>query len=123
MLHQTLNAPGWFTYCLSVYGRSSQGQTLTMTQQTPAGISTRAFILQSEWKRFVFSAKADTTAESISFGLEIANNSSIDLFGMQVEPQPGASAYKRTGSANGVYPNARFDDDKADYHDLRTRQA
>lgn len=111
-LHQTLNAPGWFSYCLSVYSRSDQSSTLTMTQQTPAGISRRSFPLQGAWRRFALTAKSDTTAESISFGLEIANNASIDLFGIQVEAQPGASAYKRTASANGVYANARFNDDK-----------
>jgi len=35
---------------------------------------------------------------------------SADVFGMQVEPQAGASLYKAT-TIGGVYQNARFRDD------------
>ena len=111
-LQQTLNAPGWFSYCLSAFGRSDQSDTLVMLQQTAAGTATQSFPLQSEWRRFVFATKAQTAAESISFGFQVPNGSSIDLFGIQVEAQPGASSYKPTASGNGVYPNARVDDDK-----------
>jgi hypothetical protein len=49
--------------------------------------------------------------DSISFGIALGPGTTVDVFGMQVEAQPGASLYKRTAEAGGVYPNARFRDD------------
>jgi len=59
----------------------------------------------------VLSGKFGGSEESITFGIELGAGGSADLFGMQVEAQAGASGYKKTLSAGGVYPAARFLDD------------
>ena len=42
----------------------------------------------------------------------------MDLFGAQVEAQIGASLYKKTTSAGGIYPNTRFGDDGLEFSTL-----
>ena len=55
-------------------------------------------------------ASGDASAESIVFGVELPAGGSADVFGLQVEPQAGASVYKAT-TTGGVYEGARFRDD------------
>jgi hypothetical protein len=53
---------------------------------------------------------AESTS-SVTFGVQLAAGATVDLFGMQVEAQLGASAYKMTGTNGGVYAEARFASD------------
>jgi len=48
----------------------------------------------------------------VTFGAELAAGASVDLFGMQLEAEPGVSDYKRTGASGGVYAKARFAEDE-----------
>jgi hypothetical protein len=50
--------------------------------------------------------------ESVVFGTELDAGATVDLFGMQVEAQPGTSDYKRTGGSGGLYAQARFAEDE-----------
>ena len=49
------------------------------------------------------------SSESVTFGAVLAAGGSADLFGMQVEAQPGVSTYQKTGARGGVHSRARFD--------------
>jgi hypothetical protein len=64
----------------------------------------------TDWTRIVFSAAGDPQADSVSFGLEFPAGSSMDVYGMQAEPQAGASVYKAS-TTGGVYESARLSDD------------
>jgi hypothetical protein len=66
--------------------------------------------LGTNWSRILLTASGDALPESIAFGVELPAGGSADVFGLQAEPQGGASAYKAT-SNGGVYENARFRDD------------
>jgi hypothetical protein len=66
--------------------------------------------LGTDWSRITATASGAASAESIAFGVEVPAGGSADVFGMQVEPQAGASLYKAT-TTGGVYENARFRDD------------
>jgi len=50
--------------------------------------------------------------ESVIFGAELEAGASVDLFGMQVEAQRGASDYRKTGGTGGVYEESRFAQDE-----------
>jgi hypothetical protein len=105
-ISQTLSAPAGYLYCFSVFARSPQPTTATLLHG-----STRADrTLGTNWSRIVLTANGDAAAESIAFGMELPAGGSADVFGMQVEPQAGASLYKAT-TTGGVYENARFRDD------------
>ncbi|HXB68242.1 MAG TPA: hypothetical protein VNY05_08365 [Candidatus Acidoferrales bacterium] len=103
---QTLEAPAGYVYCLSAYVRSAQAVKTTMLIGDGRADRTAA----NQWTRIVFVASGDPAASSISFGLEAPPASSLDVFGLQVESQSAASAYKAT-TAGGVYQDARLGDD------------
>ena len=103
---QTLNAPGGYTYCFSVYGRAAQPTTVTLL----IGNQSANRVVNAGWNRLMFTAAGDAMADSIAFGIQIPAGAAVDLFGPQVEAQPTASVYK-TGTTGGVYEAARFLDD------------
>ena len=106
-LFQTLEAPGGYLYSLSVYAKSAApGAAVTFL----LGSSRADRALSDAWSRITFSGFGDGAAEQVAFGIEVPAGGSVDLFGMQVEPQARASAYKPS-TTGGVYPSAWFRDD------------
>jgi hypothetical protein len=105
-ISQTLAAPAGYVYCFSVYVRSAQLSAVTLLH----GANRISRNLGTEWSRITATASGDAAAESIAFGVEVPAGESADVFGMQVEPQAGASLYKAT-ITGGVYEKARFRDD------------
>jgi|CZKE01.1.fsa_nt_gi hypothetical protein len=106
-ISQTLAAPGGYLYCVSAYVRAEAASTATML----LGNSRGEQAVQTQWRRIAFAGNGDATAESIRFGLEIPAGATVDVFGIQVEPQSGASVY-RASTTGGVYENARLRDDE-----------
>lgn len=109
-LQQTVNAPGWFMYCLSVYARTGSATATTFLQ---SGSSTSSLTVgaSNSWTRVSHAATLNTTAASLSAGVVVPAGQSVDVYGFQLEPQPGASAYKRSFGTGGVYPVAHLASD------------
>jgi len=105
-ISQMLAAPGDYLYCWSAYVRSAQPLPVTML----LGNARADRAASSGWKRITFTATADAGGESVNFGLETPGGSVLDIFGLQVEPQPAASGYKRRRTG-GVHEHARLRDD------------
>jgi hypothetical protein len=105
-ISQTLSAPAGYLYCFSVFARSLESTPVTVLH----GSNRTSQNLGTDWARIIVAASGDPTAESIAFGVEVPAGESADVFGMQVEPQGGASLYKAT-TIGGVYESARFHDD------------
>lgn len=110
-LQQTINAPGWFSYCFSSYvrGQSSGGVSLFLQAGTAA--INHSYALRTDWNRIQLGGRLTTTIGSLSAGLVIPAGQYADVFGFQLEPQLAPSIYKRSLSASGVYPNAHFGND------------
>jgi hypothetical protein len=106
-ISQTLEVPGWFHYTFSARARSTGGVTMTLVR----GAEARAFEVGATWARYVTSGNLNSTDEQVTFAVELPAGGQVELGGMQVEAQTGASVYKKTTSQGGVYPNARFMDD------------
>jgi hypothetical protein len=106
-ISQTLPAPGGYTYCLSAYVCAQAATTGTML----VGSSQTSRAVQTQWSRIVFVGTGDASASEICFGLEIPAGAQVDVFGMQAEPQAGASVYMAS-TTGGVYQNARLRDDQ-----------
>jgi hypothetical protein len=102
---QTLNAPGGYIYCLSVYVQSSTQGTVTLL----LGSQQRTSTVSSAWTRISITGQGDASSDSIAFGLQIPAGMSLNVFGMQVEVQPAASVYK-SSTTGGVYATAYFQD-------------
>lgn len=105
-LSQTLEAPGGYVFCLSAYVKSSVAATITLLR----GSARADRALTAAWTRVALSASGDPLDETVECGIEVPAGGSLDLFGLQVEPQMGASAYKASTSG-GIYPTAWFRDD------------
>lgn len=103
---QTLAAPGGYLYCLSAYVQSAQVLTATLL----IGNGRAAQTVTNQWTRAAFAFSGDPTSASVSFGIEIPAGSILDVFGLQVEPQGAASAYRAT-TTGGVFEDARLADD------------
>ena len=105
-LTQTLAAPGGYLYCLSGYVKSSQGaQSVTLLLGTERGDQA----VGADWSRITLTGRGDASAESMVFGIEAAAGVSLDVFGLQVEPQAAAAVYKQS-TTGGVYPHTAFRD-------------
>jgi hypothetical protein len=103
---QTIAAPAGYLYCFSVYVRSASSSNVTIFVGNAA--STRA--VTQDWTRVSFASIGDPEADSISFGMELSAGSAVEIYGMQAEPQGGASVYK-PATLGGVCENARLLDD------------
>jgi hypothetical protein len=103
-----LAVPGNFHYCLSVWARTDSGTNVQLTISTSGGSATKTFALGTQWARVSLSANLGQNTNSLTFAAQLRAGGTIDIFGMQVEAQLGASDYKQTGPSGGVYANARF---------------
>jgi hypothetical protein len=98
-------APADYVYSLSAEVRSATGAITLLVGSRKAQRAAGA-----DWRRIVFAAAADVA----TFGLEVPAGASVDVIGMQVEAQPGASAYRAT-TVGGVYEGARLGDDGLEF--------
>ncbi len=110
-VQQALAVPGWFQYCLSLWVRSREGHEVTLFARSGTAASTRTVRGGTSWQRVVHPVRLACSDELVRFGLELAPGASAEVFGIQVEAQCGASAYKKTTGRGGVYPEARFSED------------
>ncbi|MGH9663458.1 MAG: phage head spike fiber domain-containing protein, partial [Bryobacteraceae bacterium] len=110
-LTQTISAPGGYQYCFSVYARASAGSA-TLVRATPSKSVSQTFPVTTAWQRLIASGNLGAAEPQVSFAIELPAGASVQLFGAQAEPQLGASPYKMTTTQSGVYPSARFQDDR-----------
>ena len=111
-LSQALIVPAAFTYCFSVYARAAAPTPFTLTVRCPESGGELRCAAGQQWQRFQLSAAPGRTAESVNFGLEMQAGITLELYGAQVDAQPGPSAYRKTLGCGGVHPRARFDQDR-----------
>ena len=108
---QQLPAPGSYRYCFSVYLRSSQACAVTLRCVANNVEHDRQNLIGSQWTRYVFSVALSSPTDGVAFGLLVPPGIALDVYGMQVEAQPAAGAYKKTSGQGGVYPRSRFAQD------------
>lgn len=105
---QTLAVPGNIRYTLSVWAKTTGVSNVTLSASTTGGNATQTIALTSQWQRVSLDVELGLDTESVVFGVVLDVGAIVDLFGMQVEAQPGASDYKETGESAGLYSQARF---------------
>jgi hypothetical protein len=110
-LQQTIEAPGWFHYCFSLYARSQDSGVLGVYRSTGGSEAGAACSVGPAWRRLTHAGRSQGTAESVTFGIRLSPGSTVEVHGMQVEAQLAPSAYRKTMSRSGVHQEARFDND------------
>ena len=108
---QRIAAPAWYRYCFSIYLRSQQASTVRLVQSATGDEIAQLTRVTPGWTRAWLSAMLSVPAGEIVFGVELAPGDQVDLYGAQVEAQPGAGKYKKTVDRAGVYSQSRFDQD------------
>lgn len=124
-VRQAIAAPAGLQYCFSAWVRGAA------TLLARAGSAEQAQTVDSgeAWRRVEHPVKLASAAEAVEFGVRLAGGAA-EFYGLQVDAQVCASAYKRTGARAGVHSAARFDGDSLevitrgrDWHDCRVRLA
>jgi hypothetical protein len=110
-IEQIVNGPAWFQYAFSVWARSTAPGSMTLSRQATGTADSKVIGTDGQWRRFVLSGNFSNGDESVQFGLELPAGATVEVYGLQVEAQAGASSYKDTHSRGGVYPDARFAED------------
>jgi hypothetical protein len=111
-LGQVLGVPGDFRYTLSAWVRQATSGSVTLFASTTGGEVAEPFALSSTWRRISMPVDLGLETETVKFGVRFAaGGGSVEVFGMQVEAQPAAGEYQRTGAKSGVHSHARFMDD------------
>jgi hypothetical protein len=103
---QTIEAPGRYQYCWSAFVKAAAPTVVGLHiggRSSPRPVT-------AEWQRVQWAATGDAQAASVRFAIEIAAGSTVDVFGLQVEAQASASAYRAT-RLGGVYADAHLADD------------
>jgi hypothetical protein len=109
---QTLAVPGNFRYTLSVWAKTTASSDVTLSTMTTGGSATRNIALTSQWQRLSIEVALGVNTDSVQFGVVLEPGAILDLFGMQLEAQPGMSDYKQTRGSGGVYSQVRFAEDE-----------
>ena len=110
-LQQTIQGPGWFQYCFSLYVRSQSAGVLGVYRSTGGNEAGAAYSAGPAWRRLAHAGRSQGTAEGVTFGIRLSPGTAVEVYGMQVEAQLAPSAYRKTMSRSGVHEKARFDND------------
>jgi len=108
LLTQTLNVPGDYVTCLSVWARSDSSTVFALTRD---GLRSN-FAVNSAWTRYSISGTGAAGAPNSVFSVVIGAGQTVQIFGPQLEAQPAASSYKQTSAATGIYPETYFASDE-----------
>jgi len=107
-LQQSLGVSGDYVACFSVYLRSNTAGTVTLQRDGTA----LAVAVSSAWQRVFVNGKGVSGDGQSTFSLALPAGLTIDVWGLQVEAQPYASAYKLTSAALGIYEETYFGGDE-----------
>jgi hypothetical protein len=112
---QDLPGPGQYQYCLSVYVRSAAGGIVRLVRRSGGVEELTTVHPGPSWRRVTSAGRLEGGSEGIHFGLEVPAGGAVEVCGMQVEAQRGATAYKKTSGHGGVHAPARFAQDDLDW--------
>ena len=107
-LSQTLEVPGWFQYCLSLYVRSDESAQVELFASNGSTSAEAVISAGSDWRRVVHSFQLPSHSPALDSGIRLAAGASASIFGLQLEAQLGTGAYMKTSNKSGVYPKTRF---------------
>ena len=108
---QTVACPGWFHYCFSAFIRSSTMSTATLAVSNADGTLAIEQTIGTEWTQIQCSGEIPGTSEDLTCRVAFNAGAAIEVYGLQLEPQPNPSGYQTSRERNGVYVNTRFEED------------
>ncbi len=109
---QTLELPGNYHCCFSIHARAGSPATIAVARSAGGLQQSWSFAVTPDWKRISVSGRVPSAVAPSRFEITIAGGDTVELFGAQVDAQPIAAPYGRTGSSTGVHTSARFAQDE-----------
>jgi hypothetical protein len=102
--------PGLAQTCFSIFMRAANPATVTLYRTAGGHSQSMDVTVTNTWQRFHLSGTFPTVTDTSWFSISIPANTSLDLFGPQVDAQATPSPYVTSVGQNvGVYSSARFD--------------
>ncbi len=100
-----------YTVCGSALVRSGGGAPINVTGflSTPAVEKGSQISVGADWTVVVTSTVTDADSNDVAFGLRFPAGAVVEVKNLQLEAQPGRSAYKRTAGVSGRFEETRFD--------------
>jgi hypothetical protein len=108
---QTLPAPAGLIYAFSVYVSSAAPESVSLVATDGTAALHETVNTAPGWTRVQMQSLLASGQGAITFRIELATGTQVNVFGPQVEAQPTASLYKATAGRGGVYPESRFSQD------------
>src|ERR1700722_2865438 len=108
---QNTAGPSSFVYCYSVYVRSAVPATIQLVVSATGQTALTAVTTGTSWTRVTAAGGLSVQQDGVGFGVQLPAGAQVDVFGAQVEAQPGAGLYKKTIDLAGIYTSARFSSD------------
>ena len=105
-LAQTLAATGQYQYCLSAYVRTDAAAVVWL--KIGNGAAQRG--VTARWTRIALACTGSPDDTSLRFAIEIPAGGTVEVYGLQVEPQAAPSVYK-SSTRGGVFEGAHLADD------------
>ena len=106
-LTQTIGLPGDYMACFSLWLRAPAPGAVVLERDG----SSSGCAVGPNWSRVHLGVEGIPGTEYSTFGLSLPSGGTVEVFGMQVEPQPFPSQYKASGAATGIYPETYFASD------------
>jgi hypothetical protein len=108
---QHVKVPAGYTFCGSALVRAGAGSSVNVTAylSTPAREQASQVAVGPDWSAVAASTVTDADSDDVAFGLRVPAGAVVEVSGLQLEAQPGRSAYKRTTNVSGRFEETRFD--------------
>jgi hypothetical protein len=94
-----------------VYARAATPCSATLAVRCSGTARAADHGIGASWRRIAVGGSPGVDGDLVEFAVSIPPGATVELFGLQAEAQPNASAYRCTASRGGSYPLARFDQD------------
>ncbi len=108
---QNTSGPSSFVYCYSVYVRSAVPATIQLVVTATGQTALTPVTTGTSWMRVTAVGSLSVQQDGVGFGVQLPAGVQVDVFGAQVEAQPGAGLYKKTIDLGGVYSSTRLSSD------------
>lgn len=108
---QNTSGPSSFRYCYSVYVRSAVPATSQLVVTATGQTALTPVTTGTSWMRVTAVGSFSVQQDGVGFGVQLPSGVQLDVFGAQVEAQPGPGLYKKTIDLGGVYASTRLSSD------------
>jgi hypothetical protein len=108
---QSIPVPGSYLCCFSVYLQSAAPVTISISR----GATAQEVLVGPAWQRAFLSGTTADGSDTSIFGLTLPPGGNVEVFGLQVQSQPGPSTYVPTLDRGAVYSATRFATDSLQF--------